>query len=162
MLPIPASSDNTAKARGIRVHHILEHALRAHLSLEKIQTYIAGLEVSSDDRESINQAVQTVLTHPVLKAHPQRILKTEVGVKGYLENRFISGIMDLLILSQDEKPLWILDYKTGRFQDTYRKAPPVQYQQQMTCYQKLMQKRYPDYTINIGLIWTDIGWLQLL
>lgn len=157
-----AVNTSGARDRGICVHHILEHALRDDLSPARIETYINTLKYTSVERDAIHKAVQAVLSHPLLLRKPDHIFKTEVGVQGLVEGRVMNGIMDLIILAPTQKTVWILDYKTGRFQDHYKETPPQRYVHQMHCYKVLMGHLYPTYTIHTGLIWTDIGWLQLL
>ena len=150
------------KDQGILIHQILEHVVGRDVSLEKIRTAIHRLNVAPEAESFIYKSVCTVLSYPIISLGDNKKIKTEIGIEGDLNGQHIRGVIDLLIEDKNNQTIWILDYKTGAFVEAYRSFPPIAYVQQMKTYKKLMEHIYPTMEIKTGLIWTEIGWLQLL
>lgn len=151
-----------ARTRGVLIHKILQHVMGAETSESVIRDYVAKQTISVSDKDKVTKAVFSVLAHPLFSAKQGFIIKTEISVQGMLNGFSAKGVIDLLMQDDQDKVIWILDYKTGHFDVNFKKYPPETYVRQMDIYKRLLSKIYESYTIKTGLIWTEIGWLQEL
>jgi ATP-dependent helicase/nuclease subunit A len=160
-LPSPLS---TRKETGILIHKILQWIVLAEESQREdlVKRYLETLPFSDFEQTRISTAVKAVLEHSDFSTFFNKKTRTEVSIQGYWKGRQMRGILDVLTICEQEKNVYILDYKTGTFLEIYRKFPPQEYIQQMSIYKKLIQEIYPKYKIISALLWTEIGWIQKL
>lgn len=151
-----------AQVRGVLIHKILQHVVGSKTSESVIKDYVSKQTISPGDKEKVLKAVFSVLAHPLFSNKQRFTLKTEINVQGTLNGLATKGIVDLLLQNDQDKVVWVLDYKTGHFNASFKTKPPEAYVRQMRIYKMLLSKIYKTHTIKTGLIWTDIGWLQEL
>ena len=79
----------------------------------------------------------------------QRWRKTEVPIAGTINGRFISRRIDRLFTDDENKRVYVLDYKT----DTDRAAFHDKYVEQINEYKTLLRDIYPNYEIRGYILW---------
>ncbi len=147
-----------ARERGIFIHKILEWLIKA--APEERPSLLKNYLAKKEDQPGIQQAVLSVFHHPNFEEFFNEHTLTEVPLVGTVEGQKIRGVIDALTIKADSKEIFVLDYKTGHFQENYQNNPPEPYVQQMALYKKVLEKIYPDYAIKSLLIWTEVGIVQ--
>ncbi len=84
---------------------------------------------------------------------------TEIPVAGIINNHFISRRIDRMIINHTTHNIDILDYKTNTIRDDIIRK---KYQKQVNEYIEIMQKIYPNYTINGYILWLHDCFLDKL
>lgn len=75
--------------------------------------------------------------------------RTEVPIAGTINGRFISRRIDRLFTDDENKRVYVLDYKT----DTDRVAFHDKYVEQINEYKTLLHDIYPNYEIRGYILW---------
>lgn len=156
--PLSQIRSSNAREKGIFIHKILEWLVKAPPSERPslLKNYLA----KKGDESGIQQIVLAVFNHPNFDEFFNEHTLTEVPLVGTAEGQKICGVLDALTIQVDTKEVFILDYKTGHFQESYLDNPPEPYVRQMTLYKKVLEKIYPDYRVRSFLIWTEVGFVQ--
>ena len=94
--------------------------------------------------------VKNILSVPGLTRFFGSTSKTEVPVAGFINNRFVSRRIDRLSIDEENKEVYILDYKTDTERDTFIDI----YRLQLQEYVKLISQIYPGYGIHAFILWT--------
>lgn len=76
--------------------------------------------------------------------------KVEVPIAGIVANRFVSRRIDRLLVDEDRRIVYVLDYKTDTTRDMFRD----EYVAQLREYATLLGQIYPGYKINRYILWT--------
>ncbi len=76
--------------------------------------------------------------------------KTEVPIAGTINGRFISRRIDRMLIDNESKRIYILDYKTDLNPQIFRPS----YIMQIREYIQLMRAIYPNYEITGYILWT--------
>jgi ATP-dependent helicase/nuclease subunit A len=116
--------------------------------------------IKKENPEGVHEAVLSVFNHPHFNKFFGDETLTEVPLMGDVEGQKIRGIIDALTIKMDSQEVFILDYKTGSFHESYRDNPPESHVRQMALYKKVLKKIYPDYKVKSLLIWTEVGFVQ--
>ena len=77
----------------------------------------------------------------------------EVPIVGEVDGKIISAKIDRLVIT--EKSVTIVDYKTNRPSAKTIDDVPSVYLKQMALYKSLLQKLYPNKTVETYLLWTN-------
>lgn len=75
--------------------------------------------------------------------------KTEVPVAGFVNNKFISRRIDRLYVSDTDKKVVVLDYKT----DTNKKQFYEKYAAQLREYHDLLTQIFPEHSVSCKILW---------
>lgn len=127
-----------------RAEYATDAGTRMHARLEHIRVAADGtLQGDADIIARINAT-------PELKPFFAPGSRPEVPVAGTIFNRFVSRRIDRMMVDDDNKTVLILDYKT----DIDATAMREKYVSQIREYVNLMQRIYPDYTVNGYILWT--------
>lgn len=148
--------------RGKLIHQLLQFLPQAKPSeREKLAQRIAAPYMRTMDEalcvqaiaESVGIIENTKFAHIFVKD-----ALAEVPINGLVQIRgtpiAVSGQIDRLVISEDT--VWIIDYKSNYAPPSEDEAIPEAYVRQMRLYQSVVQKIYPEKTINCALLWTAI------
>jgi ATP-dependent helicase/nuclease subunit A len=149
---------SNAREKGIFIHKILEWLVKA--SPSERSSLLKNYLIKKENPEGVREAVLSVFNHSDFNKFFSEETLTEVPLMGTVEGQKIRGIIDALTIKMDSKEVFILDYKTGSFHESYRDNPPESYVHQMALYKKVLKKIYPDYKVKSLLIWTEVGVVQ--
>jgi len=147
-----------ARERGIFIHKILEWLVKAPAA--ERSSLLKNYLIKKENPEGVHEAVLSVFNHPHFNKFFGDETLTEVPLMGDVEGQKIRGIIDALTIKMDSQEVFILDYKTGSFHESYRDNPPESHIHQMALYKKVLKKIYPDYKVKSLLIWTEVGFVQ--
>ncbi|MFN7662795.1 MAG: double-strand break repair helicase AddA [Alphaproteobacteria bacterium] len=163
----PSKNDSTTlsvyqKNKGVLIHKILEWIIYAipHRRSFLVDRYLSNLSLTEDQNQAIKKSIDNVLSHPDFKVFFNQSTRTEVPIQGRIGDNCVRGTLDALTVWDDQKKVYILDYKTGEFLTSYKESPPLDYVRQMNLYARMVQDIYPTYEVTPVLLWTDIGWFQ--
>lgn len=87
-----------------------------------------------------------------------RASRPEVPVAGIIDGHFVSRRIDRMVVDDDTKNVYILDYKTDI--DTEKFRP--KYIAQLHEYKSLISQIYPDYKISCYILWLHDWHLEKL
>jgi ATP-dependent helicase/nuclease subunit A len=157
----PLQQDNQSRfARGLIVHKILQHltsypmeeqstALRAMLSYPEF-----GL--AEKDQITLYDELNRLITNPDTQFIFNTAGYNEVSVTGsvFYDNKefAVIGTIDRLVFH--DNVWWVIDYKTNRPPAKTPAEVPDAYLFQLASYRALIQKLYPDRTVQGALLWT--------
>ncbi|MBY0354926.1 MAG: double-strand break repair helicase AddA [Rickettsiales bacterium] len=160
--------------RGILIHRLLhllsvvEPARRQVIATHYLQRYQDVLPPS--ERQSMVQHLLLLMHDPIYAPIFSTRALCEVSVSGLLESSLgitqsdepiaLSGQIDRLLVMEDR--VLIIDFKTGElpaYHTTKGYLVPELYRRQMEAYRQLLQRIYPDKTIETALIYTAIPML---
>jgi len=147
--------------RGRLIHKLLQYLPEVPppdraTAAEKL---VAGDVLPSDrlDTAEIVEESLAVLSHPDFADVFGPGSRAEVPIVGLLQrdgaSQVISGQVDRLVVRAGR--LQIVDFKTNRPVLDNESEVPVVYLRQLAAYRALLEKIYPDKSIDCGLLWTD-------
>lgn len=153
------ADDNYRFRRGNLTHSLLqflpdlpedqqEHA--AKLYVEK-----HAQDLNDKIRGEIVQETMRILMHPDYGLIFGPNSQAEVPLTGLIGEKMMNGQIDRLLIRDDEKDIWVIDYKTNRPPPKTEDKVPEIYISQMKSYRDALQIIYPDYKIHSLLLWTD-------
>jgi ATP-dependent helicase/nuclease subunit A len=156
---------NDARARGVRLHRLLE-LLRAEMQDAEIEAWLNYLcpdWSAAECQKALRDVLRLYHQEPWLW---QGKRYREAPIAGWITDgagirHHVSVQMDLLIETPQE--LLLLDYKTGARDSISPSVFPENYRDQLTMYRTLLQSIYPEHTIRAGLVWTstpEVQWLE--
>lgn len=127
-----------------RAEYATDAGMRMHARLEQIRVAADGtLHGDANIIAHINAMPEL---HPFFAPGS----RPEVPVAGTICNRFVSRRIDRMMVDDDNKTVWILDYKT----DVDATAMREKYVSQIREYVDLMRRIYPNYTVTGYILWT--------
>jgi ATP-dependent helicase/nuclease subunit A len=153
--PLMAQKDNRFK-RGNITHKLLE--VLPDIAPEKweqaAQQYVAqpAHDLTTDIQQSIVTETLKILNDPQFTDIFSDKAMAEVPVTGLINNQVISGLIDRLLITDDD--IFILDYKSNRPPPEDEKDIPDIYRKQMKAYADIMRGIYPNRRVRAALIWT--------
>lgn len=110
---------------------------------------LARVIIDGDTQQGDSEIIKHILSVPNLSEFFNKMSKTEVPVAGNIAGHFVSRRIDRLCINHDTKTIQILDYKT----DTDCNKFKGNYIKQLYEYRDLMHMIYPDYHIDLFLLW---------
>lgn len=122
-----------------------------HAKLQSV--FVDG--VSSGDGELVEKIKQS---SPELQRFFCRASRPEVPIAGIIDGHFVSRRIDRMVVDNDTKNVYILDYKTDI--DTEKFRP--KYIAQLREYKSLMSQIYRDYKISCYILWLHDWHLEKL
>ena len=150
----------TAKQRGTRIHRLLEHlpgvasadraALAAHLLPD----------ASPDDLAFALAEAAAVLDNPTLAHVWGAEVLAEVPVTAPIGNRRIHGVIDRLVITDDE--ILAVDIKTNGTVPADPAACPEGVLRQMGAYAEALRQIWPGRRISTAILWTRTATLMPL
>ncbi|MFC4669116.1 double-strand break repair helicase AddA [Seohaeicola nanhaiensis] len=151
---------DTAKQRGTRIHRLLEHlpgiaatdraALAAHLLPD----------ASPDDLAFALAEAASVLDNPTLAHVWGAEVLAEVAVTAPIGNRRIHGVIDRLVITDDE--ILAVDIKTNGTFPADAAACPEGVLRQMGAYAEALRQIWPGRRISTAILWTRSATLMPL
>lgn len=148
--------EDIAKARGSRLHSLLEHLPPADQDTwpQLANALLAGHE---DTADLLTEATH-VLTNPDLKAIFAPDTLAEVAITADLDGRRIHGVIDRLIVTPER--VQAIDFKSNATVPTSVETCPEGLLRQMGAYAHALAALYPDRRIDTALLWTRTATLM--
>jgi len=152
--------ENLSIERGVLGHLLFEKLIplsgedRRHCG-EKI---LAQSPLPDSEKQILYKKVMSILETPAYTSFFSGQIFSEIPLTGILEGQPVSGRLDLLVVQKDK--VCIVDFKTDHRVPKHRENIPQNYQKQMSLYQTLVQKIYPEKLIEAYLLWVEDGSLM--
>ncbi|MEP4035122.1 double-strand break repair helicase AddA [Pseudophaeobacter sp.] len=150
--------EEEAKARGSRLHLLLEH-LPPQPSADWPLLTERLLPEATDGAELLAEA-STVLSNPQLSHIFAPEALAEVPVTAQLGSQRIYGIIDRLIVTPDR--VLVVDFKSNAAVPEKAQSCPKGLLRQMGAYAAALAQIYPDRQIETALLWTRNASLMML
>ena len=128
----------------------LDCVKRATESGTKTHALLAQVVIEENKTCGCPDLVKSILSVPGLAKFFGSKSKIEVPVAGFINGRFVSRRIDRLSIDEENKVVYILDYKTDTDRDTFIDM----YRLQLQEYVKLVSQIYSDYKIQAFILWT--------
>ncbi|KIC40955.1 helicase UvrD [Ruegeria sp. ANG-S4] len=160
-LPGDAGLDEEeAKQRGTHLHLLLEHL--PSVAPDTRSQLCARLlpDMQGPKRDDLLQEVERVLNAPELEFLFSPHTLAEVPVSANLDGRRIHGIIDRLIVAEDQ--VQVIDFKSNAIVPDSPESCPEGLLRQMGAYERALSQIYPDRTIRTAILWTrtaDLMWV---
>ncbi len=162
--PISSPLENATHyyLRGRIIHKILELLLLSQDKISKktlTENYLAAqTDIGQNLKADIKREIFALIDNNAFDFLFSPHAKAEVAVMGEVDGRIISGQIDRLVVMEDK--VIIVDFKTNRPAAFSKDKVPLAYLKQMEIYQKLVEKIYPEKTVETFILWTNT--LQLM
>jgi len=126
--------DNTqfATKRGTEMHN----KIRA--------VHMENGELCGDD-----EIIENIKKHPEIMQFFGENSRAEVPVAAEIKSNFISRRIDRLIIDDEKRSVYIIDYKTDTDKDAFRQKYVAQVQE----YMAIIKKIYPKYNVSGHILW---------
>ena len=121
-----------------------KYATQAGLGMHK---KLRSIKEIKDFSKVDYELVKAVESHPELSMFFCKNVKTEVPVAAIINGNFLSRRIDRMVVDNDKKEIYIMDYKTDTDKDVFR----PKYVNQVQEYISIMRAIYPNYDI-VGYI----------
>lgn len=151
----PLEENGNFYKRGTVIHKLLQFISNIPLS----ERYEAALKFTQqqlpefsayEQKRIINEVIDLCSTYSDLFSVSS---VAEVPIIGEADGKIISAKVDRLVVCSNK--VMVVDYKTNRPAAKTIEDVPEMYLKQMAIYKKLLQKIYPDKTIETYLLWTN-------
>ena len=152
--------EDLAKARGTRIHLLLEHLpMLPEAEWDAAAEIILG-ETSIDERLLALTEAQSVLAAPALSVLFAPAALAEVPVTAQIGGRRIHGIIDRLIISEAE--ILAVDFKSNATVPGSPAVCPEGILRQMGAYAAALKQIYPGHAVKTAILWTKTATLMQL
>lgn len=121
--------------------HATQEGRKIHAKLQRITI---GDQPHGDD-----ELVNKITANPQLIKFFVPTSRAEVPIAGNINGKFISRRIDRLVIDDETKNIYVLDYKS----DTDKTAYRDKYAAQIREYIALLRDAYPDYTVRGYILW---------
>jgi ATP-dependent helicase/nuclease subunit A len=162
--PYGAEYAGKAKARGVRIHRVLQmlHAASDDAQIARYVRLVAP-DWSAQQQQSVAAEVSALFhQHRFLWEHRSH---AEVSIAGTITingvETPVQGQIDLLVETPSE--VVAVDYKTGRHVPSSPMQVPENYRLQMKTYQALLRQIHGEKPVRVALLWTlapSLMWLD--
>ena len=125
-----------------RADYATDAGRKMHTKMQKIKT--CDTAPHGDD-----ELVTKITENPQLMKFFTSASRTEVPIAGNLNGRFISRRIDRLVIDDETKNIYVLDYKS----DTDKTAYRDKYAAQIREYIALLRDAYPAYAVRGYILW---------
>ena len=105
--------------------------------------------IDPDTQKGDTELIARIKTKPELLTLFSSASRTEAPIAGYINGKFISRRIDLLLVNDVEKTVIFMDYKTDIDKNLFRDK----YNIQMNEYAGLLRSIYPEYVIRGLILW---------
>jgi len=143
--------------KGQAVHKLLEILPNSEgQDREKIANYYlenSFNELNKTEKEKIKNNVLNILNNEPFKYFFTETSKAEVPIVGEIDGNIISGTIDRLVI--EENKIIIIDYKNTEKLPKAENDIPINYREQLKLYKQIIEKIYPDKTIECYILWTS-------
>ncbi len=136
-------SDNAKFAKGLAIHKLLQFL--PEFDKSKIDDFLRAYGLSLHLKNDILKLFDNKMIRSLFEGES----RAEVAVCGRVGDKVINGVIDRLIVRDDE--VLIVDYKT----DKKVLEVPQKYKNQMAAYKSLMTSIYPSKQIKTYILWTQ-------
>jgi ATP-dependent helicase/nuclease subunit A len=166
-LKLPRTSQQNqidkSQIKGRLIHKILEVIGKNYTEekpwLTKLAERIIEKEnfLNLEEKTKIHHEISQFLTSKEFEKLFCGNVRCEVEVFGECEDKKTLNRIDLLVERENE--ILVIDYKSD---ETLPNQVPQSYLEQLTNYQRLVQKIYPNHKIVMGIFWTKFLQLKML
>ncbi|TNF38476.1 MAG: DNA helicase UvrD, partial [Gammaproteobacteria bacterium] len=162
-----ADSDEDGQQRGIAIHRCLDLLTRSQpFSIDSIKQILAAeLNLSKEDAviASCIDEAHSIINKPefthLFNADSKAQYLNEIAIHYQLNNRMVFGVIDRLILRQQD--ITIIDYKSHQHASADNlQQLAAHYQEQMRLYAEGVRRAWPGRKIEAALLFTHCGCLQ--
>ncbi|MCM1324573.1 MAG: double-strand break repair helicase AddA [Acetobacter sp.] len=151
----PLAENGHFYKRGIAIHKLLQYictidtTIRESAAIEFIQKQLPELSESAHS-SIVTEVLKLCTTYPELFSTSSM---AEVPIIGEMDGKIISAKVDRLVISEDK--VIVVDYKTNRPAAKTIEDVPQLYLNQLQIYKNLLQRIYPNKTIDTYILWTN-------
>jgi ATP-dependent helicase/nuclease subunit A len=142
--------NEAAKARGTRLHLLLEHLPDA--APADWDGLAAGLLAGAEDTAALLAEAQGVLQAPDLAPLFAPGTLAEVPVAARLGGQILQGTIDRLVVTPTR--VLAVDFKSNVVIPTHPEEVPAGLLRQMGAYAEALRQIYPDRTVDVAILWT--------
>jgi ATP-dependent helicase/nuclease subunit A len=154
--PAERGSGDAAARRGRLIHRLLEVLPDVAPDDRKAaaERFLArrALDLSVAQQNTLCADVLAILADPALAALFGPNSRAEVPLVGRWGDRFVSGQVDRLVVTDDA--VLVIDYKSAVRPPSDTAAIPRAYRQQMAAYRAVLAQIYSSRTVRCALLWT--------
>ena len=152
----PLKNNGIYYRRGILIHRLLQF-LPTDLSdkASVLEEYLQknASDFSNEERLQIKKEVAALLNNDEFADIFGIDSRAEVPIVGEVEGKIVSAQLDRLIVLPDK--VKIVDFKTNQPPAKDVAHTPKQYLNQLAAYAKLVQKIYPQKSVETYILWTN-------
>ena len=105
-----------------------------------------------------NDIVKQIKSRPELAIFFTENAQTEVPIAATINGKFVSRRIDRMVVDNDDKMIYILDYKTDVNKDMFRSKYIIQVRE----YMSIISKIYPQYKVFGYILWLHDWTLEKL
>lgn len=105
-----------------------------------------------------NDIVKQIKNRPELAIFFTENAQTEVPIAATINGKFVSRRIDRMVVDNDDKMIYILDYKTDVNKDMFRSKYIIQVRE----YMSIISKIYPQYKVFGYILWLHDWTLEKL
>jgi ATP-dependent helicase/nuclease subunit A len=166
-LKLPRTSQQNqidkSQIKGRLIHKILEVIGKNYTEEKPWLTKLAERIIEKEnflnlkEKTKIHHEISQFLTSKEFEKLFCGNVRCEVEVFGECEDKKTLNRIDLLVERENE--ILVIDYKSD---ETLPNQVPQSYLEQLTNYQRLVQKIYPNHKIVMGIFWTKFLQLKML
>ncbi|MDR2413226.1 MAG: PD-(D/E)XK nuclease family protein [Rickettsiales bacterium] len=117
----------------------------------EIHSKMRGIVIDSGAETGNRELIEKIKSNPALPRFFASGARAEVPIAGMINGKFVSRRIDRLVVSESEKSIVILDYKTDSNKEIFR----AKYTSQMSEYLALLGDAYPGYSIRGFILWLN-------
>ena len=141
--------------RGNFIHKLLETlpSLNQAMWPKFIPVIVDEFDTDSFEIDEIVQKIKRLIEHPDYQQLFSDRAIAEMLLIGEIDGVKISAQLDRVLIT--EKEILFIDYKTNRQVPIDTTQIPEAYQKQMSYYDQLLSKKYPDHEIKGGILWFE-------
>ena len=155
-------SDEFRYKRGTLIHKILQFIsqIAPEKRRERIKAFLQKNAPEFNEKyvEQIIREMENLLKDEKFSAIFGQNAKAEVAIMGEVDGKIVSAQIDRLLVEDDR--VVIVDFKTNRPAADSEENIPQLYKNQLNSYKKLLNKIYPDKSIETYILWTNTAQLM--
>lgn len=152
----PIISNAYGQQRGRIIHRLLQSLPETDPDSwrQAAERYLAQpvLNLTAEEQADISRETLHLISNPVFRDYFGPNSRAEVPLSGHIGDYVVHAQIDRLVLLPDK--VKILDYKTNRPIPQNIGDVPEVYLRQMASYQALVERIYPQKTVETALLWT--------
>ena len=152
----PLTEEGNFYRRGTLIHKLLQFLASAQENkAEIIEEFLLknAADFSEWQRSTIKKEVLNLLENPEFAELFGENSRSEVPIMGEVDGKIISAQLDKLLILPDKAV--IVDFKTNRPAAKTLEETPVAYIKQLNIYRRLLEKIYPQKTVETYILWTN-------
>lgn len=135
-----------------KLNEILSELKRADYATDagrKLHTKMQKIKAGDTAPHGDDELVTKITENPQLMKFFTAASRTEVPIAGNINGKFISRRIDRLVIDDETKNIYVLDYKSDADKTAYRDK----YAAQIREYIALLRNAYPTYAVRGYILW---------